>query len=691
MKADSSAEQTIQIPLLLASAVSAQAAAYVVTASIGDAGFSVLIHLALLAGYAVAYWNLRHAAPVSLITTGILVISLGGFVAVHSGVGFAGIMFPNAAGADPNLTLANLLVWFLVGFSFSQAHRRQMVFISAAGVALFGLIGVINLEVGYLIAFAIFLFTTILAWGYDGLMLRTARQTETHWQRVVAAQAVSAAPVLAATALAGFLVATALYTFVPNPFMSNLAFHPLLNWAGYLSQGNFSRLNQLAVGTGPARLGDEVLFRVKADAPALWRTSAYDHYDGHTWSRAQGNDWPIATGPEPDTYTQPAPEGPQRKYCQQEFTVERATTGLILAAQKPVRIVLIPSFLSEGRTDVRADPYGCLSFSSVRTQGTKYQVLSALTDADPGLLRRARGRAAVWMTPYYVENIPLAVDTGLRPLVTELCSNLTNNYDKAMAIQTYLEEHCFYTDAEPVTPADEDAVTYFVLDTRRGACDVFASAMAMMLRLTNVPCRVATGFISGPADPDAPGWNVIRSKDAHAWVEVYFPGYDWIPFNPTPPRQLEQVSLLTLLKEGQFWYAVGQMARRVGVAALALMGLLLFLSAVADPRLVRARWAQFRVGRDPWERAARECTRATARAVVCAGLPAVKGETPLEMLGRVQESPPNILPQALARLRALTAEYYQARFSSAVAPPGTPKRLARELRQVRKRLRCRKR
>jgi hypothetical protein len=295
------------------------------------------------------------------------------------------------------------------------------------------------------------------------------------------------------------------------------------------------------------------------------------------------------------------------------------------------------------------------------------------------------------MRQHDITDIPLTTQTGLAPLVQQITANAPTPYDKAAAIQRYLEENCFYTDQEPVTPPGGDSVVYFVLTTKRGACDMFAASMTMMLRIAGVPARVATGFVSGPADPDEPDKDDIRSKDAHAWVEAYFPGYGWVPFNPAPDRELEQQPIWTLLRSGQTLYVIGQLARKLAVGLMGALGLALFLAGVADPRLIRARWVSFREGWNPWERAARECTRAAATALTVGGLRPAAGETPLEMLERLTAAPRPVLPQPLARLRALTTKFYEARFGP--TPPGAAEagRMAREFRRLRKRLRRRQR
>ncbi len=78
----------------------------------------------------------------------------------------------------------------------------------------------------------------------------------------------------------------------------------------------------------------------------------------------------------------------------------------------------------------------------------------------------------------------------------------------------------------------------FLFRTRAGYCQHFAGAMALLLRMGGVPARVAVGFTSGTHNGATGTWNV-SDKDAHAWVEAWFPGYGWVPFDPTPPSAPE--------------------------------------------------------------------------------------------------------------------------------------------------------
>jgi hypothetical protein len=104
---------------------------------------------------------------------------------------------------------------------------------------------------------------------------------------------------------------------------------------------------------------------------------------------------------------------------------------------------------------------------------------------------------------------------------------------KAQAIEKHLRVDYGYT----LTLLDRevaDPLAYFLFERRKGHCEYFASAMAVLLRTLDIPARVVTGFQSGIYNPIS-GLQVIRGTDAHSWVEAYLPGRGWTSFDPTPP------------------------------------------------------------------------------------------------------------------------------------------------------------
>jgi hypothetical protein len=113
-------------------------------------------------------------------------------------------------------------------------------------------------------------------------------------------------------------------------------------------------------------------------------------------------------------------------------------------------------------------------------------------------------------------------------------------YDQATAIENHLRGTPFvYTLTPPATPPGEWPVVHFLEQTHAGYCQYFADAMGAMLRSLGIPARLVSGFgpgtaSSGGARSTTPNQYTVTTTDAHVWVEAYFPGYGWIPFEPTP-------------------------------------------------------------------------------------------------------------------------------------------------------------
>jgi len=129
-------------------------------------------------------------------------------------------------------------------------------------------------------------------------------------------------------------------------------------------------------------------------------------------------------------------------------------------------------------------------------------------------------------------NLPAGLDNDVYWLTQDLIANVKTPYEKALAIQKHLlsDAYTYRMDVE-LPPGGRDFVSYFLLDSKEGYCTYYASAMAVMARLAGLPSRYVEGYLV-PAEPD--GETLVRGENAHAWVEIYFEGIGWIPFDATP-------------------------------------------------------------------------------------------------------------------------------------------------------------
>jgi hypothetical protein len=172
-----------------------------------------------------------------------------------------------------------------------------------------------------------------------------------------------------------------------------------------------------------------------------------------------------------------------------------------------------------------------------------YRVVAEYSTASEDELRQARTNYPVWVAAYGQNpanpgrfgrsyRTPEAEDAVAR-LAQQATAGASTPYDKAQAVERFLRSNYGYSLTPPVPPAGTDPLQYFLTDSKVGYCQYFASAMGDMLRSLGIPTRLVNGYGPGTYDQKSSRW-VVRESDAHTWVEVYFPQYGWIPFEPTP-------------------------------------------------------------------------------------------------------------------------------------------------------------
>jgi len=166
-------------------------------------------------------------------------------------------------------------------------------------------------------------------------------------------------------------------------------------------------------------------------------------------------------------------------------------------------------------------------------QGT-YSVVGMVPRMSTAELQAAGTNYPQYITDTYL-GLPDSVTQETRDLANQIVlqAGATSPFDEAVAIQDYLRQNFTYQLDAGAAPDGRDIVDYFLFDSRVGRCDHYASSMAVMLRMLGVPTRVVTWLAPVAYDP-AMGGYVYRGRNAHAWVEVYFPAFGWIQFEPTP-------------------------------------------------------------------------------------------------------------------------------------------------------------
>jgi len=132
--------------------------------------------------------------------------------------------------------------------------------------------------------------------------------------------------------------------------------------------------------------------------------------------------------------------------------------------------------------------------------------------------------------------LPEDLPQRVKDLAASLVVSSDNNYDKAKAIEKYVAGNYAYNLDVRSTPRNRDFVDYFLFDQQEGYCSYFASAMTILARCAGLPARYVEGYMLPPGPlEDNRNMYIVTNMQAHAWVEIYFEGYGWLPFEPTAP------------------------------------------------------------------------------------------------------------------------------------------------------------
>ncbi|HRF98953.1 MAG TPA: transglutaminase-like domain-containing protein, partial [Aggregatilineales bacterium] len=240
-----------------------------------------------------------------------------------------------------------------------------------------------------------------------------------------------------------------------------------------------------------------------------------------------------------------------REAINQTFIVKLNGSRLVYTAPQPYSVDL-PTRTDLFYTAPEGDPSREMSVSVMRpTQvlrpDSTYTATSFMSTATATQLRNA-GTAY----PEWVRGLYLYVSPSVTQRTIQLAQNIaleagaTTPYDQAKAIEQYLRDNITYNESIPTPPSNQDPVDWVLFDYKEGYCNYYASAMIVMLRSIGIPARMAAGFAQGNFDV-AQNAFVVTERDAHTWVEVYFPAYGWIEFEPTSaqaPLQRQDDELL---------------------------------------------------------------------------------------------------------------------------------------------------
>lgn len=245
-----------------------------------------------------------------------------------------------------------------------------------------------------------------------------------------------------------------------------------------------------------------------------WRGRSYDRFDGIRWSRSSRLPPALA----PDAWY-------EERWGEERLVQEIYATALdtrVLFALHPVVDV-------EARSQIQPLFDNTGDFTYWGSGNPAYQAVSLTGRPSADELRNAEGR----FTPargHYTQ-LP-ELDERIASLADSLTAGRSTRYDRAVAIRDWLQSSFTYTTELPDSP-EEATLEHFLFQRRAGHCEYFSTAMAILLRTQGVPTRNVNGFLGGQWS-DFGQYLAVTQNEAHSWVEVWFPDYGWVPFDPTP-------------------------------------------------------------------------------------------------------------------------------------------------------------
>jgi transglutaminase-like putative cysteine protease len=272
----------------------------------------------------------------------------------------------------------------------------------------------------------------------------------------------------------------------------------------------------IRLGQSP-NLADRIVMTVDAQQGRFWKAISYDFYTGNGWRTT-----------ETDKVDKVAPAVLGREKFDATFEMIVPQQNILFGANEPVRVSIAHQF------QTGADRSYSIAVRAVRGGQSKYTVTSYVSVADKAALRRASNTYPDYIRQKYLQ-LPSTLPQRVRDLAHKVAGEQATAYDKAEVIESFLRTTYRYAPTVRAPPAGRDPVDFFLFDLKEDFCEYFASAMVVMLRELGVPARVVEGYTTGTLDPTS-GKFVVKELDAHAWVEVYFPLYGWIEFEPTPSQ-----------------------------------------------------------------------------------------------------------------------------------------------------------
>jgi protein-glutamine gamma-glutamyltransferase len=471
------------------------------------------------------------------------------------------------------LSAIHLLLFATLVRLYSARTNRHYIFLTLLAVTSMLASAILTVETGFLVALAVFLVLSVSTFvaleirrSANGVVSQAFEPGSPVARQM--GRSLSATSVLVAFSVLG--VGLVLFFLIPRfstGYLSAINLQPGL-MTGFSDNVELGAIGQIQESSA-------VVMRIRVDGDATraadvhWRGIVLTDFDGDRWFTRRRDQELIPRDDSGEYFLGSASPGgdiffggaslPAGDFQSLRYTVlmEPVATDAIFVAPRPLTLRgrfgggggvsgdgSHPDFLFLDRADSLFNPLH-------NNYKTSYYGSSNVPAVPPRELRKAPADFPAPILATYLQ-LPPHLDPRIPQLAAKAIAGSTNEYDKAANIERYLMAHYSYT-LNLSGPRAKDPLANFLFVRRSGHCEYFASAMTIMLRSIGIPARYVTGFLPGEFN-DVGHDYIIRESDAHAWVEVYFPNYGWITFDPTPPGSGERSGIFGRLSMYWDWF-----------------------------------------------------------------------------------------------------------------------------------------
>ncbi len=284
-----------------------------------------------------------------------------------------------------------------------------------------------------------------------------------------------------------------------------------------------SREVVMVIETGElAAVPDISMLEVSSAPTHYWRSITYDWYFGRGWATTRTEDVEYEAGEVANPFE---PENdPNYRRVRQNVRLVGEDMGWLVYVSGQLMSVDEPYEVAWRVWD---------EVFAATTEAVTYRADSYIPVVTEAELRSASTDYPEWMVDHYLR-LPEDTPERVKSLARDLTATQPTPYDRAKAIESYLREFP-YTLNVPQPGLQEDIADFFLFELQEGYCDYYATSMVVLARSAGLPARLVVGYITGTYDSTNARY-IVTEADAHAWPEIYFPGYGWIEFEPTGGR-----------------------------------------------------------------------------------------------------------------------------------------------------------